>query len=33
MLIYKKDGNDLSPKLLLRIRELLELPAVADDQR
>jgi hypothetical protein len=29
MLIYKKDGNDLSPKLLLRIRELLELPVVA----
>jgi hypothetical protein len=29
MLIYKRDGKDLNPKLLIRIRDLLSLPGVA----
>lgn len=29
MLIYRRDGNDLNPKLLLRIREVLEIPGIA----
>jgi VWA domain-containing protein len=33
MLLYKKDGNDLNAKLLLRIREVLEIPAVAEINR
>jgi hypothetical protein len=33
MLIYKKDGKDLSPKLLLRIRDVLEVPGVVTINR
>lgn len=33
MLITRKDGKDLNPKLLLRIRDVLTLPAVAEINR
>ncbi len=33
MLLYKKDGKDLHAKLLLRIRDVLEIPAVAEINR
>jgi hypothetical protein len=32
-LLYRKDGKDLSPKLLLRIHDVLTLPAVAEINR
>lgn len=33
MLLYEKGGHDLNPKLLLRIHDVLSLPAVADTNR
>ncbi|HVJ19726.1 MAG TPA: vWA domain-containing protein [Polyangiaceae bacterium] len=33
MLLYERNGHDLNPKLLLRIHDLLSLPAVADVNR
>ncbi len=33
MLLYKRDGKDLNPKLLLRIHDLLCLPAISDINR
>jgi len=32
-LLYRKDGKDLNPKLLLRIRDLLKLPEIAEQNR
>ncbi len=33
MLLYRRDGKDLNPKLLLRIHDLLSLPAISDINR